>query len=191
MAQENNAAALRKASGAKELPIGDAAAKGPGATRGESVSEELIAGNARYLEAKRGMPPSTAMRAIGPLATPAATVVCLTPLPEPAHVLLGCAEEALFVVPCTATGVDELTIGNAEYGAVALAAKALWIVGAPSEALTLAVSGAKAHARRKAASAPLRSAARAAGARTCWTPTIGVSSCGANTTPRCITLVRP
>ena len=105
VAQENNAAALRKASGAKELPIGDAAAKGPGATRGESVSEELIAGNARYLEAKRGMPPSTAMRAIGPLATPAATVVCLTPLPEPAHVLLGCAEEALFVVPCTPAGI--------------------------------------------------------------------------------------
>ena len=37
------------------------------------------------------------------------------------------AADALFVVPCTATGVDELTVGNAEYGAVALAAKALWI----------------------------------------------------------------
>ena len=78
-----------------------------------------------------------------------ATVVTLGPVGGAPALgqLLDVAADALFVVPCTATGVDELTVGNAEYGAVALAAKALWIVGAPSEALTLAVAGAKAHAK--------------------------------------------
>lgn len=80
VALENMAAAEQAAAGYVEPPIG--AGDGIGAVRGEAVAEELIAGNARYLEGARGLPLTAATRAIGPLAKPAAVVLCLTPLPQ-------------------------------------------------------------------------------------------------------------
>ena len=122
-------------------PQADEATGATGAERGRFASEKLREGNTRVVAGTSAPRPA--------LGGVEATVVTLGPVGGAPALgqLLDVAPDALFVVPCTATGVDELTIGNAEYGAVALAAKALWIVGAPSEALTLAVSGAKAHAK--------------------------------------------
>ena len=121
-------------------PQADEATGATGAERGRFASEKLREGNARVVAGTSAPRPA--------LGGVEATVVTLGPVGGAPALgqLLDVAADALFVVPCTATGVDELTVGNAEYGAVALAAKALWIVGAPSEALTLAVAGAKAHA---------------------------------------------
>ena len=118
VAAENFAAAKAKAKGAVAVRIGAADAGGTGAERGAAVAEELLFGNARYLEG--GAEPSVLTRAQGPLATPAAVVVCLTPLPAEAHVLLGCDAASLFVVPCTPAGIETLVLGNVEHGVIGL-----------------------------------------------------------------------
>ena len=131
VAKENIAAAKKALANAPE-PIIGSAGTGTGAARGEAVAEELITGNARYLETASGVEPSSSTRALGQLAEPAAVVVCLTPLPHPAHELLGCSAANLFVVPCTPIGIEPLAVGNAEHGAIALKAKAVMLLAAGS-----------------------------------------------------------
>ena len=126
------------------------------ARRGAAVAEELLFGNARYLEGSA----TTTNKAKGPLATPAAVVVCLTPLPVAAHVLLGCEESSLFVVPCTASGIETLAIGNIEYGCLLLKAKAVLLLGAPTPEFASYVHAAK--ERKLAKDGPLRHAGRRA-----------------------------
>ena len=142
VAKENHAAAIKAEKNLPEPRIGGPGA-GPGAARGEAVAEELVIGNARYLE---GADASSSTNALGPLAEPAAAVLCLTPLPQPAHVLLGCAESAVYVVPCTPAGIEELAVGNAEHAAIALKAKALLLLASPTAELATYVSAAKAAA---------------------------------------------
>ena len=155
VAKENLAAAKKAASGVVDPPIGapTGSAGETGATRGEAVAEELITGNSRYLEERSGGSGSTATRALGALAEPAAVVVCLTPLAAPAHVLLGCAEAALAVVPCTRAGLEDLAIGNAEHACIAQKCKALVLLAGPTAELGMYVGAAR--DARDARDAPL------------------------------------
>ena len=152
VAKENLAAAKKRANKHVDAPIGSGESAGTGSERGAAVAEELLFGNARYLEGSA----TTTNKAKGPLATPAAVVVCLTPLPVAAHVLLGCEESSLFVVPCTASGIETLAIGNIEYGCLLLKAKAVLLLGAPTPEFASYVHAAK--ERKLAKDGPLSAA---------------------------------
>jgi hypothetical protein len=143
VAAENLAAAEKAAAGRAEVAIGSV---GSGAECGLAITEELLAGNRRHLgEPLALLAGSTGSGAGGgaTLADPAATVLALTPLPAAAHTLLGCAEENLFVVPCTPVGIEELAVGNAEFGAISLKTKAVILLAAPTPELPTLLQAAK------------------------------------------------
>ena len=102
-----------------------------GAERGALVSEALLQGNERYLGLSNPAFPPAPLGA----GCPAAAVLELTALPAPAHELLGCVREALSVVPCTPVGLELLAVGNLEHAVLAHGAKALLVIGAPSDEL--------------------------------------------------------
>ena len=166
VAAENHAAAKKKAANIRDPLVGSKKEKG--VECGLAISEELQSGNLRY----RALRESAANSASGSdgrgeaaaasstggavvhealtglprpagLAEPAATVLELTPLPAPAHVLLGCPEEALFVVPCTPVGIEELVQGNAEFGCIRHKTKLVLLLGGPTAELATYVQAAK------------------------------------------------
>lgn len=166
VAAENHAAAKKKAANIRDPLVGSKEEKG--VECGLAISEELQSGNLRY----RALRESAANSASGSdgrgeaaaasstggavvhealtglprpagLAEPAATVLELTPLPAPAHVLLGCPEEALFVVPCTPVGIEELVQGNAEFGCIRHKTKLVLLLGGPTAEMATYVQAAK------------------------------------------------
>ena len=138
VAAENVAAARAKALGEKLPLIGST---GSGAERGEAVAEALLSGNERYL---RGTGASTASAGLPKLPEGVvSTVLALTPLPAPAHELLGCDAGAIFVVPCTPAGIDVLALGNVEHGCLALSTRALLVIGATTADLPVYVQALK------------------------------------------------
>ena len=142
VAKENFAAAKKAAAGTAEPPVG---AVGSGEERGAAICEALMLGNARYLGTPLA-PLTTNVEgsaAHSRLTEPAATVLALTPLPAAAHALLGCEESNLFVVPCTPAGIEELVVGNAEFGAIAHKTTAILLVAAPTAELATYVQAAK------------------------------------------------
>lgn len=140
VAQENLAAAQKKALGAPEPVVGDGAS---GAALGAKVCEALLLGNERYLlrDGETGSLASYAPPV--PMTAPSATVLALTSLPAPAHSLLDCDEGSLFVVPCTAAGIEELAVGNVEYGVVSRHTKAILILAAVTPEFSAYVRAAK------------------------------------------------
>ena len=136
VAAENLANARAKASGKRMPPIGEV---GTGAERGLAVSEALLLGNMRYMasSAETTGGPSELSHGI------TATVLALTPLPQPAHELLGCRPGAVFVVPCTPAGVDVLAAGNVEHGIMGLGSKALLVIGSLTDDLPVYVQAAR------------------------------------------------
>ena len=66
------------------------------------------------------------------------------------------AADALFVVPCTASGIETLAIGNIEYGCLLLKAKAVLLLGAPTPEFASYVHAAK--ERKLAKDGPLSAA---------------------------------
>ena len=129
VASENHEAAKRAAAGKSDAPVGST---GTGAERGAAIGEALLRGNTRFLGTPLARLSSDAdgSHTHYRLSEPAATVLALTPLPAAAHTLLGCDEVNLFVVPCTPAGMEDLVVGNAEFGVIAQKTKAILLVAA-------------------------------------------------------------
>lgn len=144
VASENLAAAMKKATNVRDSVVGTV--EETGAEKGLAISEELQNGNLRYL-ASAGAESGAAAASVLPrrsgLLEPAATVLVLTPLPASAHALLDCPEESLFVVPCTPVGIEELVLGNAEFGCIAHKTRCVVLLGAVSPDLATYVQAAK------------------------------------------------
>lgn len=139
IADENERLARLKASGGGIEPIGTA---GSGKERGDAIVDALLLGNERYVAGPSGGDPKAGPPPSAPVLLPegvVATVLALTPLPAPAHELLGCDEASLFVVPCTPAGIDPLAVGNVEHGLIALGTKALLVLSGRSAELTVGV----------------------------------------------------
>ena len=80
-------------------------------------------------------------------------VLCLTALPAAAHVLLGCGEANIVVVPCTRAGLEELAVGNAEHACIMRKCKALVLLAGATAELSTYVQAAR--DARDARDAPL------------------------------------
>lgn len=142
VASENHEAAKRAAAGKSDAPVGST---GTGAERGAAIGEALLRGNTRFLGTPLARLSSDAdgSHTHYRLSEPAATVLALTPLPAAAHTLLGCDEVNLFVVPCTPAGMEDLVVGNAEFGVIAQKTKAILLVAAPTAELSVNVQAAR------------------------------------------------
>ena len=130
----------------REAAAASTASAASSAATGSSGARAAAAPAAEAASASSAGPPHEALMGLprpAGLSEPAATVLELTPLPAPAHVLLGCPEESLFVVPCTPVGIEELVQGNAEFGCIRHKTRLLVLLGAPTAELGTYVQAAR------------------------------------------------
>ncbi len=114
---------------------------------GADVTDTLLAGHARW--AKRAQAAGGAAGAFREgFDGMAATVVLLSPLsrsePLAPHEVFDVDAHALFVVPCAEGVIDELVVGNAEHGVMALGTRALLVLGGDCDDLRLAITAGRA-----------------------------------------------